>query len=150
MRIPSAVVDQYIYFVGVKGSDTSGITRQTNMAGKFKVYRSRDGAAAAAFTTPTINETDVTNMPGVYELLVDEDMTIGAGNYSEEMAFHITTTDTALSTDSIFPVTRVIEIYDDRMTVATGGIAALASCGGAAVPDLLATLTTNVANQIWN
>src|SRR3990167_8139123 len=144
MRLPTAVSDQYIYFVGIKGSDTTGVTRQTGMSGKFKVYRSRNGGAAAVYTTPTINETDGTNMPGVYELLVDEDVTIDAGDYSQEIALHITTTDTALSTDSIYPVTRVIELYNDRMTTATGGIAALASGGGVVVPDLLATLTTNV------
>src|SRR3990167_11326317 len=132
MRLPTAVSDQYIYFVGIKGSDTTGVTRQTGMSGKFKVYRSRNGGAAAVYTTPTINETDGTNMPGVYELLVDEDVTIDAGDYSQEIALHITTTDTALSTDSIYPVTRVIELYNDRMTTATGGIAALASGGGRA------------------
>src|SRR3990167_7947347 len=61
-------------------------------------------------------------MPGVYELLVDEDMTIDAGDYSQEVSLHITTTDTALSTDSIVPVTRVFELYNDRMTTATGGL----------------------------
>src|SRR3990167_6139260 len=97
MRFPTGIVDQYLYFVGIKGSDL--VTRQIGMSGKFKVYRSRNGAAAAAYTTPTINETDATNMPGVYELLVDEDMTLDAGDYSQEVSLHITTTDTALSTD---------------------------------------------------
>src|SRR3990167_8006639 len=120
MRFPTGIVDQYLYFVGIKGSDL--VTRQIGMSGKFKVYRSRNGAAAAAYTTPTINETDATNMPGVYELLVDEDMTIDAGDYSQEVSLHITTTDTALSTDSIVPVTRVFELYNDRMTTATGGL----------------------------
>jgi hypothetical protein len=55
-------------------------------------------------TTPTINETDSSNMAGVYELLLDEDMTIGAGNDTEEMAFHITHAGMA-------PVTRTIELY---------------------------------------
>ena len=118
MRIPSGVVDQYIYFVGVNPSDL--FTRQTGMSGKFRVYRSRNGGAAAAYTTPTVNETDSTNMPGVYELLLDEDMSLDAGDYSQEVALHITTTDTALSTDSIAPVTRVFELYNDRMTTATG------------------------------
>ena len=87
MRIPSGVTDQYIYFVAVDATDLK--TRETGLSG-FTVYRSRNGAAAAAMTTPTVNEVDSTNMPGVYELLLDEDMTIGSGNDSEEMCFHIT------------------------------------------------------------
>src|SRR3990167_9234123 len=117
MRFPTGIVDQYLYFVGIKGSDL--VTRQIGMSGKFKVYRSRNGAAAAAYTTPTINETDATNMPGVYELLVDEDMTIDAGDQTQEIAFHITTTDTALSTDIILPVTRVIDLWRSDVTPGT-------------------------------
>jgi len=61
-------------------------------------------------TTPTINETDGTNMPGVYELLLDEDMTIDAGDDSQEMVFHITHAGMA-------PVTRTIELYRPKITV---------------------------------
>ena len=106
MRIPSGVTDQYIYFVAVDSTDFT--TRETGLT-TFTVYRSRNGAAAAAMTTPTINETDATNMPGVYELLLDEDMTIGAGNDTEEMVFHITQA-------SMAPVTRTIEIYRPKIT----------------------------------
>jgi hypothetical protein len=60
-------------------------------------------------TTPTVNETDTTNMPGVYELLLDEDMTIGSGHDTEEMCFHITQADMA-------PVTRTIELYRPKIT----------------------------------
>lgn len=106
MRIPSGVTDQYIYFVAVDATDFT--TRETGLA-TWTVYRSRNGAAAAAMTTPTINETDTTNMPGVYELLLDEDMTIDAGDDSQEMAFHITHTGMA-------PVTRTIELYRSKIT----------------------------------
>lgn len=106
MRIPSGVTDQYIYFVAVDSTDLK--TRETGLS-SFTVYRSRNGAAAAAMTTPTVNETDTTNMPGVYELLLDEDMTIGSGNDSEEMVFHITATGMA-------PVTRAIELYRPKIT----------------------------------
>lgn len=106
MRIPSGVTDQYIYFVAVDATDFT--TRETGLS-SFTVYRSRNGAAASAMTTPTINETDATNMPGVYELLLDEDMTIGSGNDSEEMAFHITHAGMA-------PVTRTIELYRPKIT----------------------------------
>ena len=106
MRIPSGVTDQYIYFVAVDSTDYA--SREPGLS-SFTVYRSRNGAAAAAMTTPTINETDSTNMPGVYELLLDEDMTIGSGNDSEEMVFHITATGMA-------PVTRTIELYRPKIT----------------------------------
>ena len=107
MRIPSGTTDQYIYFVAVDATDFA--TRETGLS-SFTVYRSRDGGAAAAMTTPTINETDTTNMPGVYELLLDEDMTIGSGNDTEEMVFHITHAGMA-------PVTRTIELYRPKITV---------------------------------
>lgn len=106
MKIPSGVIDQYIYFVAVDATDFA--TRETGLS-SFTVYRSRDGGASAAMTAPTINETDATNMPGVYELLLNEDMTIGAGNDTEEMVFHITATGMA-------PVTRVIELFRPKIT----------------------------------
>ena len=118
MRIPSGVIDQYIYFIAVDITDLK--TRETGLS-SFTVYRSRNGAAAAVMTTPTINETDATNMPGVYELLLDEDMTIGSGNDSEAMVFHITQA-------SMAPVSREIELYRPKITegntldvTATGG-----------------------------
>lgn len=78
LRIESGTVDQVVYFdAGAPG--LSG----------FTVYRARNGAAAAAMTTPTVTEVDATNMPGVYSLLLDEDMTIGAGNTTEAMVFHV-------------------------------------------------------------
>jgi len=106
MRFPSGVTDQYLYFVAVDSTDFT--TRETGLS-SFTVYRSRNGAAAAAMTTPTVNETDVTNMPGVYELLLDEDMTVAAGNDSEAMAFHITKAGMA-------PVTLQIELYREKIT----------------------------------
>ena len=106
MRIPSGVTDQYIYFVAVDATDFT--SRETGLS-SFTVYRSRNGGAAAAMTTPTINETDTTNMPGVYELLLDEDMTIDAGDDAQEMAFHITHAGMA-------PVTRTIELYRPKVT----------------------------------
>jgi len=107
MRIPTGTVDQYVYFVAVDATDLK--TRETGLS-SFTVYRSRNGGAAAAMTTPTVNETDATNMPGVYELLLDEDMTIDAGDDSQEMAFHITQA-------SMAPVTRAIELYRPKIAV---------------------------------
>lgn len=105
-RIASGVTDQYIYFVAVDATDLK--TRETGLA-TWTVYRSRNGGASTAMTTPTINETDSTNMPGVYELLLDEDMTIDAGDETQEMVFHITHSGMA-------PVTRTIELYRPKIT----------------------------------
>jgi len=107
MRIASGSTDRYLYFVAVDATDLK--TRETGLS-SFAVYRSRNGASAAAMSTPTVNETDSTNMPGVYELLLDEDTTLAAGNDSEEMALHITATGMA-------PVTRVVEIYRPEVTL---------------------------------
>ena len=99
MRVASGDTTQQIYFVAL---DTGG-SRVTGLS-SFTVYRSRDGAAAAAMTTPTVIELDATNMPGVYALLLDEDMTIDAGSpATEEMAFHI-------AASGMQPVTRTVEL----------------------------------------
>lgn len=106
MRIPSGVTDQYIYFVAVDATDL--ITRETGLS-SFTVRRSRNGGASAAYTTPTINETDSSNMPGVYELLLDEDMTIDSGDDSQEVCLHITHAGMA-------PVTLKFELYRPKLT----------------------------------
>lgn len=106
MRIPSGVTDQVIYFVAVDSTDLK--TRETGLS-SFTVYRSRNGGTATAMTTPTVTEVDGTNMPGVYKLLLDEDMTIDSGDDSQEMVFHITQA-------SMAPVTRVIELYRPKIT----------------------------------
>lgn len=105
--LPSGVTDQYIYFVAVDGTDFT--TRETGLS-SFTVYRSRDGGVSTAMITPTINETSAANMPGVYELLLDEDTSIGAGNDVEEMVYHITHAGMA-------PVTRSIEICRPKLSV---------------------------------
>jgi len=111
MRISSGSINRYVYFVAVDATDMK--TRETGLtdlgAPAFTVYRSRNGAAAVAMTTPTINETNATYMPGVYELLLDEDTTLAAGNDTEEMVFHITQA-------SMAPVTRVVELYRPETT----------------------------------
>lgn len=106
MRIPSGVTDQYIYFVAVDATDFT--TRETGLS-SFTVRRSRNGGASAAYTTPTINETDSSNMPGVYELLLDEDMTIDSGDDTQEVCLHITHAGMA-------PVTRTFELYRPKIT----------------------------------
>ena len=109
MRMPSGVVDQYIYFVAVDSTDLK--TRETGLS-SFTVYRARNGGSATAYTTPTIAEVSSSNMPGVYSLLLDEDMTIDSGDHSQEMVLHITQA-------SMAPVTRVIELYRPDVTAGT-------------------------------
>jgi len=121
MRFPSGVTDQYLYFVAVDSTDL--ITRETGLS-SFTVYRARNGAAAAAYTTPTIAEVSSTNMPGVYSLLLDEDMTIGSGNDSEEVVLHITQA-------SMAPVTLKFELYrniitaGETLTVSAGAVSSV-------------------------
>ena len=109
MRMPSGVVDQYIYFVAVDSTDLK--TRETGLS-SFTVYRSRNGGSSTAWTTPTIAELSSSNMPGVYSLLLDEDTTIDSGDHSQEMVLHITQA-------SMAPVTRVIELYRPDVTAGT-------------------------------
>jgi hypothetical protein len=101
MRIKSGSTATYIYFVAVDATDLA--TRETGLA-SFTVYRSRNGAAEATYTTPTITEIDATNLPGVYALLLDEDTTSADTVGSEEMCLHITHAGMA-------PVTRTVEIF---------------------------------------
>lgn len=144
MRMVSGVTDQVIYFVAVDSTDY--VTRKTGLSG-FTVYRSRNGGAATGMTTPTTAELDATNMPGVYSLLLDEDMTIDAGDDSQEMVFHI-------SVATMAPVTRTIELY--RAKITAGNTLATAATGeadanvteiaGAAVNTASAQLGVNVVN----
>jgi hypothetical protein len=149
MRIPSGTVDQYLYFYAVDA--TNFTTPETGLA-TWTVYRSRDGAAAAIFTTPTINETSAANMPGVYELLLDEDTTIAAGNDSEEMVLFITHAGMA-------PVVRTIELYrpkitlGETLTTSSGLISnttAIASVSGAvgSVTGAVGSVTGNVGGNV--
>lgn len=118
MRIPSGKTDVLIYFVAVDATDLK--TRETGLSG-FTVYRSRNGGAATAYTTPTVAELSAANMPGVYALTVDEDTTIAAGSDSEEYVVHITQA-------AMAPVTRTIELYrrdttsGQTLTVTSGGV----------------------------
>ncbi len=132
MRVPSGDITRYLYFVAVDPTDLQ--TRETGLSG-FTVYRSRNGGAAAAYTTPTVNETDVTNMPGVYELLIDEDTTIDAGDDEQEYVVHITHA-------SMEPVTRALELYRPKVTEGnTLGVAADGDISGN-LDGTVATVTT--------
>ena len=126
MRIPSGKTDQAIYFVAVDATDLK--TRETAITlGNFSAYRSRNGGAATAYTTPTFTELSAANMPGVYSLLIDEDTTIAAGSDSEEYVVHIKDSGGVMA-----PVTRTIELY--RRDTTSGQTATITS-GGVTLAD---------------
>ena len=129
IRIPSGVLDQVIFFVAVDATDLK--TRETGLI-TFTVYRVRDTGAATLYTTPTVAELSAANMPGVYSLLLDEDMTIAAGNDSEAMVFHITQA-------SMAPVTLEIELYRPKITAGNTLTVGADGFGGADVQEWLGT-----------
>jgi len=117
MRIPSGKTDQLIYFVALDVNNQA--VRKTALT-TFTVYRSRNGGAATAYTTPTVAELDAVNMPGVYSLAIDEDTTIASGSDAEEYVVHITQA-------SMAPVTRAIELF--RRDTTTGKTITVDSAG---------------------
>jgi hypothetical protein len=149
-RFPSGVTDQYIYFVAVDATDKTSF--ETGLS-SFTVHRSRNGAAAAAFTTPTINETDSSNMPGIYELLLDEDMTIDSGDEEQDVVLRVTHA-------GMHPVTLKYSLFRPKITagetlaVSSGaGSANVTQFGGSAGtfsggrPEVN---TTHAAGTAWN
>jgi hypothetical protein len=108
-RMAAGEVNQYIYFVAVDSTDLK--TRETGFS-SFTVYYSINSGSGTAMTTPTIAETDSSNMPGVYDLLIDEAgmTTLTAGDDTAELCLHITHA-------GMDPVTRVIEIYRPETTL---------------------------------
>jgi len=141
MRIPSGKTDQVIFFVAYDSSDHT--SRKTGLS-SFTVYRSRNGGAATAYTTPTVTELSSSNMPGLYALLIDEDTTIASGSDSEEYAVHIT----ASGMDA---VSRTIELYrrdtttGNQLLVDSNGRVDVTKINGAAQGATLAATLKSVA-----
>lgn len=127
MRIPSAAINRYVSFVAVDATDLK--TRETTMTlGNFVVYYYLDDGTATVMTTPTVQEPDATNMPGVYRLLIDESgmTTLDSGKDTMELALHIDDSGGVMA-----PVTRVIEIYRPETTEGnTLGVAATGDVSG--------------------
>lgn len=140
-RITSGVTDQGFYFVAVDSTDYK--TRKTALS-SFTVYRTRNGGTATAMTTPTITELSASNMPGVYFLLCDEDMTIDSGDVEQEMGYHITATGMA-------PVSKVLTLV--RPTI-TAGRTLTVNTGGEADANVqsindVAAIGTGAAGDKW-
>ncbi len=130
-QITSGVTDQGFYFVGLDSTDLT--TRETGLS-SFTVVRSRNGAADASMTTPTITELDNTTMPGVYFLLCDEDTTLASGNDEEEMCFHITHA-------GMHPVTKTVTLVRPKIT-AGETVTASGGSGNATVVSINADAIT--------
>ena len=126
MRIPSGSTDKKLFFVSVSTADVPARLTGFGASG-WTVYRSRNAAAAAAYTTPTITELSSGNMPGVYALTIDEDSTITSGDDAEEYCVHISRT-----TGGARDVTRVFELYRPETTE---GRTLSLSTGSAAAAD---------------
>ena len=142
MRIPSGTTNRYVYFVAVDSTDLK--TREPGL-GSFTVYYEIANGAATAMTTPTVTESDATNMPGVYTLLIDESgmTTLTAGHDTAELCLHITQA-------SMSPVTRTIEIYRVKGTegetigVSSGAITAVTTTTTATNVTTVNGLAANV------
>lgn len=119
MRIPSGVTDQYASFTAFDVDDY--ISRQTGLSG-FTVKRCRNGGTLTTFTTPTVVEIG----DGEYALLLDEDMTIDAGDDSQEMFFLV-------SLAGMVTAKITIELYRPKITA---GLALTVESDGMAHADL--------------
>ena len=108
-RMAASETNQFVYFVAVDATDLK--TRETGL-NSFTVYYSINSGAGTVMTTPTVAETNQANMPGVYDLLIDEAgmTTLTAGDDTVELCLHITHA-------GMDPVTRVIEIYRPETTL---------------------------------
>jgi len=92
MRILSGITDQFISFIAPAG--TTG----------FAVYLDKNGDDFGLMTTPTIVEVTDNMGIGMFNLLLDENMVIGAGNISESMGILI-------SAAGITPIFKEVEIF---------------------------------------
>jgi hypothetical protein len=102
MKIASGSLTNYLKFVAVDETDKE--TRLTGLD-TFTVTRDRNALGPVAFTTPTVVELDAALQPGVYALLLDEDMDITDGLSTEEVTVHITHA-------GMFSITRSYELYN--------------------------------------
>lgn len=140
MKLKSGTTDQYIYFVGFADTGTNpGTNRMSGYAAKFAVDRARNGAQAVQYTTPTIAAADTGGrMPGVYQLLVDEDTTMTAGNYTEAYVLHINDTG-----GHIRPITREIELFKSDT-----GVVSVVDANATAITNLSTKVDTGVPASI--
>lgn len=136
LTIPSGSTDRVIALVAA-----SGATRITGLS-TFTVYYKLDDGSVTAMTTPTVSELDATNMPGDYQLLIDESgmTTLDSAHDQEELILHI-------SASGMDDVTRVVTIertkFTEGQTITAANSAANSNntyWAGAAITESLSTL----------
>ena len=127
MRIASGTVDQFVGFYAGTAADAS--TPATGLT-SFTVKYSRNGGTYTTYTTPTTSEKG----DGLYELLLDEDTTIDAGNSTEAY-------DIVISHGSMATSYGTVELY--RPVVTEGNTLGIESDGDLTKCNLVATTTTN-------
>ena len=99
MRVPNASVDRYISFVA---RDSVSLERKLSLTtGDFSVYLSKNASVPSGMTTPSIQEADTGNMPGVYQLLLDEFTNLDDGHDEEEVIINLYGETETLSIDEI-------------------------------------------------
>lgn len=108
MRIPSGSTDRWIFFKAVDATDLK--TPEPGLSG-FTVSYELDNGGSVDMTTPTVTESDATNKPGVYRLLIDESgmTTLDSAHDTEEL-------EVTIKHASMAPVDRVIEVYRPKFT----------------------------------
>lgn len=89
-RVSRSTTNEFVHFYAVQSSDH--ITPYTGGTTWTVYYHVAGATGSTAMTTPTVTEIDATNMPGWYELKLDEIgiSTIASGNDFANVAIHIT------------------------------------------------------------
>ena len=138
MNVMSGDTTKKLLFVAVDATDFT--TLETGLS-SFTVYRTRDGGTPVAMTTPTVVELDSANMPGMYSLLLDEDMTITAGQDYEQLGYRITHA-------GMYPVTLTAIL--ERPKITAGETLTVASGVGQASVQSIAANAINAASMYWS
>ena len=108
MRVPNASIDRYISFVA---RDSVSLERKLSLTtGDFSVYLSKNASVPSGMTTPSIQEADTGNMPGVYQLLLDEFTNLDDGHDEEEVIIHVA------HPSSMIDITRTFDLYRPKGT----------------------------------
>jgi hypothetical protein len=133
--------------VGFKAVDAVDLeTPETGLTG-FTVHSSLGGATSQIWTTPTTNQLSAANQPGLYWLVLDEQMTISAGKDYEQLLLTI-------SQAAMAPVDLAINVCKEKITAgetvtaASGNInSSIQSVATNAITA--AGLAADVGPEIW-
>jgi hypothetical protein len=125
---------------------TDHITPKTGLT-ITSVYYSLNGGTATVMTTPTVDELDATNMPGIYSILIDE-----AAMTAAEGELVITVSATGMD-----DVSKAIDIKTNTegdvitaLAVVDTNVDSILEDTNSTIPDTITTLTSNVATVDTN